>query len=87
MKNDIKKIPTGENRLKGKVIIGFAVDFGRTMGIGFQREMKTEFGQKINSHSWIHVLEYSTCCPLPMGHGLGPNSRIWISSHTYTSKI
>jgi len=57
------------------------------MGIGFQREMKIEFGQKINSHSWIHVLEYSSCCPPPIGPGLGANSGLWISPRTYTSKI
>lgn len=84
------KIPTGENRLKGNAsnaIIWFAVVFGRTMGIGFQREMKTEFGQKINSHSWVHVLNCYTCCPVPVGCELGPNFRVWMYSYTYVSKI
>lgn len=32
-KKTYKKIPTGENRLKGKATIQFGVKFDRTMGI------------------------------------------------------
>lgn len=85
-KKDIKKSQQVKTGLRARLLFNLVLNLTGQWEFDSKRK-KTEFGQKINSHSCIHILEYSTCCPRSMRPGFGPNFRVWISSHTYTSEI